>query len=288
MNDYTGRKIAIMTDIHSLLEPTKAVLDDISRRNITEIYSLGDNIGTGPNPFEVLNLLSEYGVKTVNGNSEEYAILGLAPFGYMFGTKAANAQWTSQQITPEQLEKMKNNVHSYDLNVGGKIVGLCHFANDVRYDFNNSTWSYQSRIRNGDDNPQRQFYYTNSDADKEKVQDVLEKCDSSKILGFASAKNDPLFKGKTVKFYDEIMQGHVHFKYLTQDENVIVRTVRAVGMAYGDDPNDCASYIIIKEKNFGYDVEEILIPYDREKMLRSIDESNLPSKNEINKYVSRM
>ena len=43
MEEYTGRQIAIFADIHGLLEPAVAVLEDIKRRGITEIYSLGDN-----------------------------------------------------------------------------------------------------------------------------------------------------------------------------------------------------------------------------------------------------
>ena len=65
MEKYTGRQIAIFTDIHGLLYPTIAILQDIKRRGIKEIYSLGDNIGVGPNPSEVLDLLGEYLSKIV-------------------------------------------------------------------------------------------------------------------------------------------------------------------------------------------------------------------------------
>ena len=82
MKQYTGREIAIFTDSHALLEPTKAALQDMLNRNITEIYSLGDNIGLGPNPSEVLDLLEEYNVKSIAGNSEDYITLGSLPFTY--------------------------------------------------------------------------------------------------------------------------------------------------------------------------------------------------------------
>ena len=36
-NKYTGREIAVLTDIHALLEPTIAVLNDIKKRNIKEV-----------------------------------------------------------------------------------------------------------------------------------------------------------------------------------------------------------------------------------------------------------
>lgn len=37
MNDNNKRKIAILTDIHALLELTKAILEDIHKRGITDI-----------------------------------------------------------------------------------------------------------------------------------------------------------------------------------------------------------------------------------------------------------
>lgn len=58
-------------------------------------------------------------------------------------------------------------------------------------------------------------------------------------------------------------------------------------MAYGNDPIDYASYIIIREKEIGYDVEEVLVPFNREAMLKSIDESTMPDKHTINKFVAR-
>jgi len=48
-------RIAVISDIHGNLEALEAVFEDIDRqRNISKIYSLGDNIGYGANPVEVL------------------------------------------------------------------------------------------------------------------------------------------------------------------------------------------------------------------------------------------
>ena len=288
MDNYTGRVIAIFTDIHGLLEPTVAVLEDIKRRGITEIYCLGDSIGIGPNPGEVLDLLNENKVISINGNSEEYSILGIEPFwSYFNAMKIMSQDWTKSKLTSEQIDNLKKNKHSIDLLVGGKKIGLCHFANDVRIDFSSrSTWTYQNSINSGLSNPQEQFYYTNS---PEQTREIEERGNSSSPYdaGFVSAKNDRLFDGKTIDKYDEIIEGHVHFKFLTEDEKVKVRTIRAVGMAYGDDPIDLASYIIIREKEVGYDVNEILVPFDRDKMLKSIDDSDMPIKDSVNKFVYR-
>lgn len=288
MAKYTGRQIAIFTDIHGLLYPTIAILNDIKKRNISEIYSLGDSIGVGPNPSQVLDLLGENGVKAINGNSEDYSTIGVEPFNSYFSKRKIQSQmWTLSQLTSEQIKQLNKNKHSYDLVVGGMKIGLCHFGNDVRIDFSkNNTWSYQKSINFGLDNPQKQFYYTNSDEQKNII-DIKSKIITPENAGFLSAKKEPLFAGKKVDYYDEIIQGHVHFKFLTEDENVRIRTIRAAGMAYGNDPIDYASYIIIKEKEIGYDVEEVLIPFNRELMLKSIDDSSMPYKEPINKFISR-
>lgn len=288
MTKYTGRQIAIFTDIHGLLYPTIAILNDIKKRGIIEIYSLGDNIGVGPNPSQVLDILGENGVKTINGNSEEYVAIGIEPFSFYFSDQKNESQeWTLSQLTSEQTKQLNQNKHSYDLIVGGMKIGLCHFGNDVRIDFGrNSTWSYQNSINFGIDNPQKQFYYTNSEKQKNIIEEKSKK-PFPENAGFLSAKKDPIFDGKTVDYYDEIIQGHVHFKFLTEDENVKIRTIRAAGMAYGKDPIDYASYIIIKEKDIGYDVEEILVPFNREATLKSIDDSSMPDKDTINKFISR-
>ena len=288
MSKYTGREIAIFSDVHGLLQPVTVILEDIKRRGIKEIYSLGDNVGFGPKPAQVLELINKYNVKSLNGNSEEYCVLGIEPFASYFDElKTKSQEWTMSHLTDKQIEKLKNNKHSIDLNIGGKKVGLCHFINDVRIDYGErSTWSYQKSINEGLPEPQKQFYYTNS---KEQLEIISEHSKSVDPVdkGYVSAKEDPIFGGKPIDYYDEIIQGHVHFGFYTEDENVKVRTVRAVGMAFTKDKLNMAYYIIVKEKEEGYDIEEVLVPFDRQAMLDDIDNSTMPDKITINKYISR-
>lgn len=290
-NLYTGREIAIFSDAHALLEPTKAALEDIYRRGIREIYSLGDNIGVGPNPSEVLDLLNEYGVKSVAGNSEYYCTLGIEPFASYFSSLKRQSQlWTLSKLNERQLGEIKLFPHSIELLVGGKKLALCHFANDVRCDFGrHSTWTYQDNIKKYGSGYE-QFLYTNSDEQKRDIARRLSlyesvfkdyKSEYEKTLelnGYISTKNEPLFGGKRVEFFDAIIQGHVHFKIYEESESTKFWSVRAVGMAYDKDPIDTASYVILKEKqnNMGFDLEEILVKFDREKMIYSILSSGSP------------
>ena len=280
MNNYTGRKIAIFTDVHGLLEPFKAILDDIKKRDIKEVYSLGDNIGEGPNPNEVLDLIKKNNIKSVAGNAEYYAILGVEPFmSYFTNKKIANRDWTLSKLSKENINEIKKYPASYILNIGGKEVALCHFANDVRIDYIlHSTWTYQDEMKYGNE-AYLQYDYTNSEEQKK---DILKNIKINKPFckGFKSAYQDPLFNGRRVSEFYAIFQGHVHFKYIEKSPTTLFYTV---GMAYKE--KNIATYIIIKEKEEGFDIEEVFVTFDRDKLLNSVKDSDLPDKSLINKYL---
>lgn len=83
--------IAIISDLHSNLEAVSAVLRDIDRQKIKTIYCLGDVIGYGANPREVLGLIMERSQMTILGN-HEYALMYTAED---FNEKARAAlEWT--------------------------------------------------------------------------------------------------------------------------------------------------------------------------------------------------
>ena len=130
------RRIAIFTDAHGLFEPTLAILEDARRNGITEIYSLGDNIGTGPNPKEVMDLLEIYGVRSLKGNHEMYALDEIEKLKeHLEKTNALeeaerNGKWTRTKLTEEQLEKIRNLPENLTIEIGGKKIMLCHYSSD--------------------------------------------------------------------------------------------------------------------------------------------------------------
>lgn len=122
-NDEEERVIAIITDPHALYEPTMACLTDIKSKGITEIYSLGDNIGHGPSPKETLELLSEYNVKSILGNHELYIIEedSMEIFkNHLIETGALErttdmTNWIKQELTEEQLEEIRTYPDKYEI-----------------------------------------------------------------------------------------------------------------------------------------------------------------------------
>ena len=292
MNDNAkkNRKIGIITDSHGLLLPTKAALEDMKSKGITEIYSLGDNIGLGPNPGQVIDLLEEYNVKSLAGNSEDYLTLGTAPFDYVRGLKEQSQLWTVSKLNEHQKGIISLYPHYIELLIAGKKIALCHFANDVRFDYKgNSTWSYQRSLESGK-KAYKQFLYTNSKEqfdDMEYEIDRLKKIygdDSPMLRGYISAINAPLFARKKVDFFDAVIQGHVHWKIYEKSPSTDFYSIRAVGMAYKKDPVDTASYVTLEETDSGLKFAEHLVRFDREKMLYFILSSDEPSQL-IRKFV---
>src|SRR5258708_8918398 len=85
---------ALISDIHSNFEALTAVLEDIGRQNVTEIYCLGDIIGYGPNPRECIDRVRQCKV----------VLLGNHDQGAMFDPDGFNAPaeraifWTRSQL----------------------------------------------------------------------------------------------------------------------------------------------------------------------------------------------
>lgn len=86
---------AIISDIHGNLEALQAVLADIKRQGISEIYCLGDIVGYGPNPRECVDCIREVSQMTLLGNHDQGALFD--PEGFNASAERA-IFWTRQQL----------------------------------------------------------------------------------------------------------------------------------------------------------------------------------------------
>ena len=63
--------ITIFGDIHGNLPALEAVLHDIDTRRLANLYCLGDLVGYGTFPNEVVNLIRQRGIPTLMGNYDQ-------------------------------------------------------------------------------------------------------------------------------------------------------------------------------------------------------------------------
>lgn len=99
-------RIAVISDIHGNLEAFHRVLEDIEEQGIQKVICLGDNIGYGPEPNEVVRLIDELHIPCVTGNHE----LGLVQPEYLswFNRSARQSLLiTRDMLTPDTMEYMR-------------------------------------------------------------------------------------------------------------------------------------------------------------------------------------
>jgi diadenosine tetraphosphatase ApaH/serine/threonine PP2A family protein phosphatase len=88
-------RIAVLSDIHSNLAALEAVREDMPA--VDEVWALGDIVGYGPQPNEVIFVLQQMGVRSVLGNHDGAAI-GTVDAAEFNRDAAAAISWTAQVV----------------------------------------------------------------------------------------------------------------------------------------------------------------------------------------------
>ena len=86
-------RLAVLSDIHSNLAALEAVRRDLPA--VDEVWVLGDIVGYGPQPNEVIAALQEMGARSVLGNHDGAAI-GTVDVGWFNPDAARAIAWTAE------------------------------------------------------------------------------------------------------------------------------------------------------------------------------------------------
>ena len=88
-------RLAVLSDIHANLAALEAVRDDMPQ--VDEVWALGDIVGYGPQPNEVIAALQEMGARSVMGNHDGAAI-GQVDVSWFNPDAARAIGWTGEVI----------------------------------------------------------------------------------------------------------------------------------------------------------------------------------------------
>jgi len=112
--------IAVISDLHSNLEATRAVFKEIDNRKPDRIVCLGDLTGYNANPNEVMDIIREREIHTIMGNHDA-AVCGLEdPWFFRSAAKKA-IQWQLEILRQEHKEwlaKLKEQMRFNDCCLG--------------------------------------------------------------------------------------------------------------------------------------------------------------------------
>jgi predicted phosphodiesterase len=88
-------RLAVLSDIHANLAALDAVRDDMPE--VDQVWVLGDIVGYGPQPSEVIAALQEMGARSVMGNHDGAAI-GTVDTAWFNPDAARAIAWTAEVI----------------------------------------------------------------------------------------------------------------------------------------------------------------------------------------------
>lgn len=124
--------IAIFGDIHGNLSALDAVLADMDQRGLQTRYCLGDLVGYGTFPNEVVDRIRQLGIPTIMGNYDQGVGLSSDDCGCAYRTDEARAlgeqsiQWTNEHTTDNNKAFLRALLDRIALKLGGFDVLLVH------------------------------------------------------------------------------------------------------------------------------------------------------------------
>lgn len=232
---------ALISDIHANLEALHAVLEDIDREGIEEIYCLGDIVGYGPNPVECLDLVMDRCKVTILGNHDQAALFDPEGFNEM----ALNAIfWTREQL---------------DTAVGGK------HSVDKRWDFlgerpKSVTEKDLLFVHGSARDPLSEYVFPQDVMDPRKMDALFSRIEHICFQGHTHLPGVFCDDGGRYCFeYGNEIDGDFVF-----DDRKFMVNVGSVGQPRDGDPRAC--YVVLEERSLSYR----RVKYDVEKTARKI------------------
>jgi predicted phosphodiesterase len=132
MARIAAMRIAVMGDLHANLPALHAVIDDAARIGADALYCVGDVVGRGPHPNEVVGELRRLEIPTVQGNWDEAVGMDREQTGAAWANAEAEAEgnaamrWAAERLTEENKAWLRQLPATMRLTLAGRSVFLFH------------------------------------------------------------------------------------------------------------------------------------------------------------------
>lgn len=123
-------KIAIISDIHANVYALINLLEDIDIEKVDTIICLGDLVGYGPHPNEVISMIRRRHILCIRGNydssvvNNEYSYIRETPIN------AFSLPWTVKELREENRLFLANLPSTLTLNIANKSLLFVHGSPD--------------------------------------------------------------------------------------------------------------------------------------------------------------
>lgn len=232
---------AILSDIHANVEALRAVLEDITRRDVDEVICLGDVIGYGPSPLQCIDLARLFRLSLL-GNHEDALLF--KPLG--FNEKARRAiEWTRSQLNhPDEPPEKKRQ--------------RWNFLGDLKRSFSEDQIVY---VHGSPRDPTREYLFPADITNKQKLEINFAKIEKVCFAGHTHVSGIFTEKG----YISPVVGKPMSLKGLGK----AIVNVGSVGQPRDGDPRAC--YVLFE----GEAITFVRVEYDFEKtiaLMKSIPE----------------
>jgi putative phosphoesterase len=124
--------VAIISDIHGNIKALEAVLSDIKKQGLEEIYCAGDLVGYAPFPNEVIDLILRKNILTIMGNYDDGVGFDKPECGCAYIDSKSkelgkqSIEWTKKEVSAENKEFLRSLPTHIDFKLGDFNVKVVH------------------------------------------------------------------------------------------------------------------------------------------------------------------
>jgi putative phosphoesterase len=132
VSERYGLRMAVFSDVHANIHALNAVLDDIDQRDVDLIVCLGDLVGYGAFPNEVIETIRKRGIPTIRGNYDDGIGFEKSECGCAYKTPdeenrgQRSFNWTAARVTDRNKQYLASLLDSMTLEVFGKTLWFVH------------------------------------------------------------------------------------------------------------------------------------------------------------------
>lgn len=123
-------KIAVISDIHANVYALINLLEDIDAEKVDTIICLGDLVGYGPHPNEVISMIRRRHILCIKGNYDSSVVDN--EYSYIRETRinSFSLPWTARELREENRLFLENLPSTFTLNIANKKLLFVHGSPD--------------------------------------------------------------------------------------------------------------------------------------------------------------
>lgn len=123
-------KIAIISDIHGNVDALSTFLKDVDAEKVDTIICLGDLVGYGPYPNEVISIIRNRHILCIKGNYDSSVVDNEYSYIRETALNSFSLPWTVNALTNENRLFLQNLPSTITLNIEGKKLLFVHGSPD--------------------------------------------------------------------------------------------------------------------------------------------------------------